>query len=378
MKWKAHLTSIGCLAMSLMFTVCLLVFLGSNVALAGEKFELVLETGLAQAHEQTWGGTGKPWTEGVTERTGGAVVFKNHFAGELVSMIDLIRGVGSGIIDVASPFIGYYPSEFALEAVLGSLTYPPFTLGEPERMAITRILYAELPAYKEAYRKRNVKKVFTISCPGWSVVSSVPIKTLSDFKGKKIRTFGTFIPKMFRSVGAVPVTVPFSDMPDALHKKIVDGTFINISNARDMNLGEVAPHIVLLGPNGIPPHVMPYSYVINLDTWKKLPAEIKRIMLEEGKRIEMEYAFHSFREQMIAAKQMEKAGATIHVISDADLKEWGSLCGDIEAEAAKVLDEKGLPGSKSLSLIKKYEKMAMPELMMAFYEAWEKEFAMIE
>ena len=115
-----------------------------------------------------------------------------------------------------------------------------------------------------------------------------------------------------------------------------------------------------------------------MKTWNKLPAGIKRIMLEEGKRVEMEYAFHSLREQMIAAKQMEKAGGTIHMISDADLEKWAKLCGDIESESAKELDKKGFPGSESMALIKKYEKLPMSELMVAFYKAWEKEFDQIK
>lgn len=378
MKRERLLVIAGKTCLILVLVGALLISIGNKPAGAAGKIKFILETGLPQAHEQTWDGTGKPWTEGVADRTGGTVVFESHFGGELVSMIDLVRGAGSGIIDIGSPFLGYYPSEFGMEALLGTLTYPVFTLGDPERVAITRVLYADVPAFSEAYRKSDVKKIFTIACPGWGVVSRVPISTLKDFKGVKIRTFGTYIPKMMRAAGAVPVTIPFSEVLDALHKKVVDGTFVNISNARDIKLHEVAPHIVQLGPKNIPGYVIPYSYVINLKTWNKLPQQIKRIMLEEGKRVEMEYAFYSLREQSIAAKQMEKAGGTLHMLSDKDLKEWAKRCGDFEGSAAKALDDKGLPGTETMALIKKLAKLPMTELMVQFYNAWEKEFALIK
>ena len=347
-------------------------------AVAADKIVLNTETGLPQSHEQTWGGTGKPWTEAVAKRSNGAVEFKLHFGGELSSMIDLLRGIGSGVVNVGSPYTGYYPSEFAMETYLGSLTIPSFRLPEPQRMAMTRILYADIPAFSEAYKKSNVKKIFTISCPGWGIVSRVPVTTLKDLKGLKIRTFGTYIPKMISAAGAVPVTIPFSEVLDAMQKKVVDGTFVNLSNARDSKLYEVAKHIVMCGAEGIPGYVSPYAWAMNLDVWNKLPSDIKRLMLEEGKRVEMEYARYDEEEQLRAARQMEKAGATLHTLSEDVLREWDNNCKGFEAAAAKDLDGKKLPGTEAIEMIKNLSKLPMPKLMELYEKAWEKEFAMIK
>lgn len=362
--------------LTLLFIVPVLMM--AMPVLAANKIILSTETGLPEAHEQTWSGTGKPWTQAVAKRSGGTVEFKLHFGGELVSMIDLMRGVGSGMVNIGSPFTGYYPSEFAMEALLGTLTYPTFRPPDPPRMAITKILYANIPAFSAAYKRANVRKLFTISCPGWGIVSRVPVTKLSDLKGLKIRTFGTYIPKMLRAAGATPVTLPFSEVIDALHKRVVDGTFINLSNARDLKLQDIAKHIVMCGTDGIPGHVIPYAYVINLGTWKKLPAKIKRIMLEEGKRVEMEYAHFSAKEQLIAAKQMEKSGATLHKLSAKDLSEWAKRCGDFPSAAGKDLDKKKLPGTETIALIKKLAKLPMADLMKRYDTAWQKEISMIK
>ena len=347
-------------------------------AMAAEKIVLTTETGNPPAMDQTWGRTGKPWTEAVTKRTNGTVQFKSHFAGELASMIDLMRALGSGMVNVGVPYLGYYPSEFALETYLGSLTHPSFTLGDAERIIITRVLYSEIPAFAEAYKKNNLKKIFSVSCTSWQVLSRVPISTLKDFKGVKIRTFGTYIPKMLRAVGAVPVTVPFSEVVDALQKKVADGTFGNLANFYDLKVYEVAKHIVFLGVKGIPGHVVPYSWAMNLNDWNKLPVDIKRIMLEEGKRVEMEYGNYSFTEQMIAVKEMEKRGCIRHTLSDSDLKRWAELCGDFQSEVSKELDGKGLPGTETMAYIKKLSKLPLNELKVRYDKAWEKEFALLK
>jgi TRAP-type C4-dicarboxylate transport system substrate-binding protein len=362
----------------LMLVTVGVLWLGNGQSMAAEKIKLVLEAGMPKSVEQTWAGTGKPWTEAVTKRTEGQVEFDPHFGGELVSMMELVKGTGTGLVQVGCPYTGYFPSQFPVEAILGTLNYPAFTPPDPTRIAITRILFSEIPAFDEAYTKNNIKKIFTVSVPNIGVVSTVPISTLKDFKGVKIRTFGKYMSQSVSAVGAVPVNLPYSELIDALSKRVLGATLINFTNARDSKIHEVARHIVWLGPNNMPAHVMPYSYVMNLDTWKKLSPQIKRIMLEEGKRVEMEYAVHSMKEQVVATKQMEKEGATIHHISQKDMDEWTKLCGDLGSQAAKELDEKGQPGTKTITLIRQLAKLPMPELMAAYDKAWEKEFAQVK
>lgn len=365
-----------CFSLMLM-TAGVLLFSGGK-AMAVDKIKLVLETGFPRTSGQSWGGTGKPWTEAVVKRTDGAVVFETHFGGELATLTDMVKATSSGLVQVGSPYVGYFPSQFPVEALLGTLNYPGFSPSDPTRMVITRVLFAEVPAFNEAYKKNNIKKIFTVSVPNVGVVARVPVSTLNDFKGLKIRTFGKYMSLTLRAAGAVPVTMGYSEMLDALSKKVVDGTITNFAKARDDKMHEIARHVIWLGTTNMPAHVIPYSYVMNLDVWNKLPQEIKRIMLEEGKRVEMEYALESEKEQMIATKQMEKEGATIHTLSQSDMDEWEKRCGDMASAAAKELDDKGLPGTQTMTIIKKLAKLSMPELMAEYDKAWEKEFALIK
>lgn len=360
------------------FIMAVTLGVGNGKAIAADKIKLVLETAFPQTSEQSWGGTGKPWTEAVTERTNGAVEFDVHFGGELASLKDMVKATGSGLVQVGSPYVGYFPSQFPVEALLGTLNYPGFSPSDPTRMVITRVLFARIPEFTDAYTKNNLKKIFTISVPNVGVVSRVPISTLADFKGKKIRTFGKYMSLTLSAAGAIPVTMSYGEMLDALSKKVVDGTITNFAKARDDKMHEIAPHVVWLGATNMPAHVIPYSYVMNLDVWNKLPQDIKRIMLEEGKRVEMEYALQSEKDQLTATDQMQREGATIHQLSQADMDQWKQRCGDLGAEAAKDLDGNGLPGTKTITLIRELAELPMSELMVEFDKAWEKEFALIQ
>jgi TRAP-type C4-dicarboxylate transport system substrate-binding protein len=373
---KGGMMAFVCVGLMLMPAAVLL--LGDSQAMAADKIKLVLEAGMPKSTEQTWAGTGQPWTEAVTKRTNGEVVFDPHWGGELATMMEQVKAAGTGLVQISAPYTGYFPSQFPVEAILGTLNYPAFTPPDPTRIAITRILFSEIPAFNEAYTKNNIKKIFTISVPNVGILAGVPINSLKDLKGLKIRTFGKFMSQTVKAAGGIPVNLPFNETIDALSKKVLDGTIINFSNARDTKVHEVAKHVVWLGPNNMPAHVIPYSYVMNLAAWNKLPAQIKRVMLEEGKKVEMEYAVKSMNAQVAATKQMEKEGATIHSLSQKDMNEWEKLCGDLGTEAGKELDGKGLPGTQTISLIRKLAKLSQAELMAEYDKAWEKEFAQIK
>ena len=101
---REHLSAVACILLTFFLISFFWVSMNHNSAMAADKIKLVLETGLAKTAKQTWGETAEPWTKAVTERTKGAVEFKCHFGGELVSMIDLVKGTGSGLVDVGAPF----------------------------------------------------------------------------------------------------------------------------------------------------------------------------------------------------------------------------------------------------------------------------------
>ena len=53
--------------------------------------------------------------------------------------------------------------------------------------------------------------------------SSIPIRTLADFKGLKLRTANRWVTKLLAILGATPVGMPVGQAPDALSKHVIDG-----------------------------------------------------------------------------------------------------------------------------------------------------------
>ena len=79
------------------------------------------------------------------------------------------------------------------------------------------------PVVKEALKGMNQDLLY------WHFASTKnifgrgnPIKNLSDLKGKRIRAFGLVDSEFFRRLGAIPVAMPNTEVPQALERGVID------------------------------------------------------------------------------------------------------------------------------------------------------------
>lgn len=339
-----------------------------------EATKLTFSNPVPASSEQGWTKTMKPWAERVAQRTGGKCEVEAYHGGSLVSFIEMPKGVGAGVADIGHMSSDYHPAEFPMEG-LGAILHPGVRLDALQTTIIGRIIHEEIPAFKEDYTKNNVMKLFTASAAGWNLISTVPIDKLEDLKGMKVRTFGVYGPRVFSAIGAATVSIPYGEVLDALHKKVVDCTFTTYPNARDESFDEVAPHLISLGINlmgntGV--------VIINLDTWNRLSPELQRIMLEEAKRIEYEWAVYTVEEDSKAAQEMVARGATMHKISNDEMGEWAELCPDFFSELRAELDAAGLPGTQTINRFEELIAMPRAELEALWEQVWEKKIASVK
>src|SRR3989441_10885414 len=69
------------------------------------------------------------------------------------------------------------------------------------------------------------------------------MRTLADWKGKKIRVYGADSANSARFLGAAPVNIAFGEVYSALEKKVVDGAITSATNAEPMKFFEVSKFI---------------------------------------------------------------------------------------------------------------------------------------
>lgn len=104
----------------------------------------------------------------------------------------------------------------------------------------------------------------------------VPIKGLSDVKGKKIRVFNKTMTDFIQAAGGTTVTIAFAEVVPALQRGVADCAITGSLSGNTAGWGEVSSHIY--------PMVMGWSInyqSVNLDAWKKFDPKVQEFFLKE-------------------------------------------------------------------------------------------------
>lgn len=140
------------------------------------------------------------------------------------------------------------------------------------------------------------------------VHSRVPVRSLADLQGLRIRTAGAWI-EMAQSMGAAPVTMPGGDIYPALERGVLDavewGTlWENISTG----FHQVAPYVVI---PGVHQPTAPFELVINAAAWDSLSPEDQELIRTAARLTTLDSWLTIGQEDAKALEFYRQAGNTI-------------------------------------------------------------------
>lgn len=211
------------------------------------------------------------------ERSKGRVKMTFIPSGSLGSGTEMLGVVKSGIVDFTQINPAYWPGDFPLWQLLAMQQFKnhreALEVGSQVRFDIKPS--AELLEKEET--RHNIRAIYQSGSEGGYVfVSRQPITTLADLKGKKARSFGKWAPVLYKELDMSAVTVMVAEMYDALQKGVVDINCLPYILQNLQKINEVAKNVSFsIGASGA------YGMlVMNLNSWNKLPDDIKKLIRE--------------------------------------------------------------------------------------------------
>ncbi|MGR3538641.1 MAG: TRAP transporter substrate-binding protein DctP [Pseudooceanicola nanhaiensis] len=148
--------------------------------------------------------------------------------------------------------------------------------------------------------------------PGYYLLCKEPIRTLSDFKGKKLRTYGAYVPLMWEALGAVPVNVASNELYEALDKGIIDCAYLPPSFLAAFKLHEVAKNLIdySFGMIELAPIVTPTA------VWDSWSPEVQAIVRQAASEAETWGMEHIQQNAADSVQTMISGGAQLVAIED--------------------------------------------------------------
>ena len=287
-------------------------------------FSLVIQLSVASAAETTtlrfagWHPIGHHCTRGqelyaklVMEKTN-KVKIEVYPAAQLFSDKDMVRALSTGAVDMGVMATG--AATGAIPALL--FNDIPFTF--KDRAHFHRLIDSEVgEILKQEFEKKGYHFVYWMDFGAFGFASKMPLKTLEDFKGKRIRGPGEMMVEGIRALGASPTFLGSGEVYMALQRNTIDGAISGWTTFFERKYYETTKYLTdaeyVIGTMGI---------LMNKKVWEGLPEDVQTIMMAAAKeaqawgRKECEKMDHEDLEQL------KKKGMQYYYVPEKERDRW--------------------------------------------------------
>lgn len=213
----------------------------------------------------------RPWAEAVMEDTDGRVNISLYPGGILGrDGSQQIRMMREGVADIAFIIPAYNPGLFPDNLVI---ELPDTTASATEgSVAMWRLLEAGM---LRGYEDFEVLGIFTTS--PYSIHSRVPVQSMDDLRGQRIRVAGQLEQECIEAIGGVPVGMPIGSVPESLSRGVIDAVPMHFPALHAFGIASATPHHynAFLGS-------LPFGFVMAREKFDALPEDVQQVMRARG------------------------------------------------------------------------------------------------
>ena len=265
------------------------------------------------------------WCNSIVEKTGGELAFQPFGANDLVGEFQLFDAVRNGTLDAMNPFTLYWAGRMPAAVFLASYPMGPRT---PHEWDVFYYGLGGLEIARELFAQFGMHYVGPIHHGPNIIHSKVPIRSIDDFRGRKMRLPGGMVAELFQAVGAKTTMLPGSEIFPALQSGAIDVADY-VGPAINYALGfQKLTKYISMGPPGFMSIYQPVDLMdltVGMDVWTALSPKLQQF-------VEMEvHAYSDLHHAAIqkadqdAWRKFEEAGSVVTRLSEDDVEQFTKL-----------------------------------------------------
>ena len=294
----------------------------------------------------TWGPTShyvaearNAWIETVNDKAGDMIKIVDYPGGQLFGPGDMHRAVARGSIDLG---LVLQPSMLGMIPMLQGV-YLPFAFDSVDQIAAA-YKGESLEIIESELEQRNMVLVYPSFLDGVQVFSNKKnIETIEDFEGLRILSASPMFSNIMRRLNAAPDTsIPQDEQYMALRRGVAEANANSTVGGYFQRSHEVAPYYTKID--------MSYATILvcaNKRTWERIPEEARKIMVAEGQKAAMRTLETGKAWEANFINELEKDGATIHIMDDEERRKIQEIAEPVWMEWA---EEHGATAQRLLEL----------------------------
>ncbi|PYB77079.1 MULTISPECIES: TRAP transporter substrate-binding protein [Rhizobium] len=298
----------------------------------------------------------QPWADKIKAESGGRIEVELYPAMQLGGKpSDLVDQVKDGVVDLTWTLFGYTPGRFPKSEAFEL----PFMVTTAEATSVAFQDYADKHLQDEL-SEYHVLAVHTHGPGLIHTIAAKPVKSLEDMKGLKLRGTSKVVNQMLEAMGASPVGMPVTAVPESLSKSVIDGSVVPWEVTPAIKIAELAPnHTAFSGSTGL--YTGTFVFAMNKDSYDALPDDLKTVIdANSGKELARLFG-KAMDEGDVRGKDIaDKAGNTTFTLDETETARWKAAGEAVTKAWIADMDAKGLDGTglykDATALIAQYSK----------------------
>ena len=292
--------------------------------------------GTAKAQTTTWriqtswpGGVGlevfKAWANSIVERTGGELAFTPFGAKDVVGDFQLFDAVKNGVLEGMNPFTLYWAGRMPASVFLSSY---PLGLRNPHEWDVFFYALGGLEMARDLFAKFDMFYVGPIHHGPNIIHSKVPIRSIEDFNGRKMRLPGGIVAELFQAAGAKTTLLPGGEIFAALERGTIDvADYVGPAVNYALGFHQVTKYISM-GPPGFMSIYQPVDLqdlTVGMAAWNALSPQMKQFVETEVMVYSVQHHAAIQKADQEAWKKFEEAGTIVTRLSQDDVDKFTKL-----------------------------------------------------
>lgn len=324
------------------------VALGASAAEAA-TYKLTIAAGHVQAG--LWVQTIKEFfaprvADRVAKETGHKIEWTEGWGGSLCKIGECLEAVESGLVDIADVHVPTEPAKLMPHNVF---YYAPFGAPDPRVGAkIAAAMYEKVPELRTMLESRYNQVFVGAGIVGnYGLVTNFTWNTVADLKGRKIAAIGPNFPWL-QGTGAIPVQSNLNEAYTSMQTGVYEGWVMLADPTVSFKLHEVSKQYVDMDFGSIHTPLL----TMNRDSYRKLPPEIQKIILEVGKEFNARMGEVTHDRQVAATSTLKQAGLVVKQADMATKQTWARQLVNLPKQRFEEMNKARLPGEVVYTYIK--------------------------
>ncbi|WP_288943754.1 hypothetical protein [uncultured Roseovarius sp.] len=264
----------------------------------------------------------------------------NVSAMTLLTFPEASPGVGQGIADMAYFVTPYHKAEYS-ESNLAAEMSMLSTIGTPSNApglamagAFAEYVTLNCDDCQTQFKMQNNVYLGTGASSEYGLFCREPIAGPEDLAGKKFRVGAENYGRWAEHFGAVKVSVPGSEIYEAMSIGVVDCTALSTPELENWQLYDVTAQVTTAVPGGVYAGVS--SNAMNRDLWQSLTDEERATMLRGAGIVSAGVAGGYFSDALTAEAKAEEKGVDVVPAAEALASETEALA---KADMATIAEQ---------------------------------------